>query len=360
MKPGRHGWPDLGVLSALGFGPEAALMNEPKLFVDRRFLAALLCQLEDELGAQGCRDALFQIGLLHGLRDAQRVMERAFHPCADEDGPGEAAATPLAIRFGADAGGVACERPLRGGWPESYEADARLSRLGPSDGCACALSSGYTSGWLSGTLGSDVVAVEVECLASGHSACRFEAREAGAWVETGEAEAQALIAAIDFDVFRSVAAQPGGPPVQPGGSAALEIDPRTARPAPTPDDFADFDGDASVVHVWGPVMVMPFLGAEEAVEGIEILSRDPTADAVRVVILDLREALIKDGYEERALSQVIGVIESWGADTILSGVSPLSEEAVRRVEEAHLVLRRELPDAIAAAFQIADVQRHVV
>ena len=35
-------WPDLGALTELGFGPGSALMSEPKLLVDRRFLAALL------------------------------------------------------------------------------------------------------------------------------------------------------------------------------------------------------------------------------------------------------------------------------------------------------------------------------
>jgi len=39
----------LELLNRLGFGPETVLMNEPKLFVDGRFLASLLVELEDEL-----------------------------------------------------------------------------------------------------------------------------------------------------------------------------------------------------------------------------------------------------------------------------------------------------------------------
>ena len=31
---------DLDLLTALGFGPDAVLMNEPRLFVNRRFLAS--------------------------------------------------------------------------------------------------------------------------------------------------------------------------------------------------------------------------------------------------------------------------------------------------------------------------------
>ena len=54
--------PDLSVLSALGFGPGAALTSEPKLFVDRRFLSALMVELERELAVEGAQSAFFQIG----------------------------------------------------------------------------------------------------------------------------------------------------------------------------------------------------------------------------------------------------------------------------------------------------------
>ena len=51
------------VLGMLGFGPESLLMNDPKLFVDVRFLGNLLGELEVKLGQDGARTALFQIGL---------------------------------------------------------------------------------------------------------------------------------------------------------------------------------------------------------------------------------------------------------------------------------------------------------
>ena len=37
--------------------------------------------------------------------------------------------------------------------------------------------------------------------------------------------------------------------------------------------------------------------------------------------------------------------------------SPLSEGVVRGIERARLILRKDLPDAIATAFQIAEAQR---
>ena len=66
----------LELLTSLGLGHDTALMNDPKLFVDGRFLASLLVELEDELGPRKASLALFQIGMLHGLRDAARACTR--------------------------------------------------------------------------------------------------------------------------------------------------------------------------------------------------------------------------------------------------------------------------------------------
>jgi len=54
---------------------------------------------------------------------------------------------------------------------------------------------------------------------------------------------------------------------------------------------------------------------------------------------------------------VLDAVAGWGAEPILTGISPLSEPAVTDFEKTHLVIRKDLPEAIAAAFQIADAQR---
>jgi hypothetical protein len=50
-------------------------------------------------------------------------------------------------------------------------------------------------------------------------------------------------------------------------------------------------------------------------------------------------------------------VAGWGAEPILTGISPLSEPVVADLEKTHLVMRKDLPAAIAAAFQIAEAQR---
>ena len=54
---------------------------------------------------------------------------------------------------------------------------------------------------------------------------------------------------------------------------------------------------------------------------------------------------------------MLDAVARWGAEPILTGISPLSEAAVADLEKTHLVIRKDLPEAIAAAFQIADAQR---
>ena len=59
-EPTPSGWEleDLQLLSALGFGPNSALMNEPKLLIDSPFLTALQREFFDELGdEEAAKDA---------------------------------------------------------------------------------------------------------------------------------------------------------------------------------------------------------------------------------------------------------------------------------------------------------------
>jgi hypothetical protein len=233
---------------------------------------------------------------------------------------------------------------IPGSWPECYEADSRLARLGPAETPSCVLSAGYTSGWLSGTLDADILAIEHTCMASGAACCGFHAREVEAWRAMPDAKVHEWLTRIDFGRFREAASRRR--PV-----------PRFRELPPEPAAAPQFDADAPVVHVWGPVMVLPYTGPDDALRTLETLARDPGIGAVRAVVIDLRDAVLDEGFAALALEQLIESIEAWGAEPILSRVSSLSEGVVRGIESARLLLRKDLPDAIAAAFQIAEAQR---
>ena len=340
----ERGHDALEMLTALGFGPDTVLMNDPKLFVDGRFLASLLVELQDELGARNASLALFQIGLLHGLRDAARVC----HEHDDEFGSDGPDTTALVMHWtsGActdDEGAFS----LEGCWPERHEAVARCSRLGASEQPSCWMSAGYTTGWLSGTLNRSLVAREVECAARGDEACRFEVQEAGVWNRRGDGDMQWLLAEVPFEAFRKVAVSP---PIERAEA------PPTLADAAGPD--GQFDRSQPVVHIWGPVMVLPFTTLDEALGTVDMLGRDPGISEIRAVVVDLRERPLDEGFGAAALEQVLETIESWNAQSLITGVSPAAEAAMGSLEASHLVLRKDLTEAIATAFQIADAQKH--
>ncbi len=341
------GWglEELQLLSALGFGPDSVLMSEPKLFVDSGFLAALQRELHDELGAEEAERTLFHIGLIHGLRDATRVSD--VEPGRDGLLP-VVECPPLAMRFGSQktTDGIL---EVAGAWPDHFESEARLSKLGTGRHPACALSAGYTSGWLSGTLDRDVVAVERTCRVAGDECCSFVARDEAAWRDGSEGydERRLSVAAL-----RAVACEMAnaGDPAYKHGSFSTVI---AALPS-------HLDPEDPAIHIWGPVMVMPFAGPEIALQTLETLGRDEATRAVRVVVLDLCAAVLDEGFGAAALENLIEDIQSWGAEVILTGISPLSEDVIAELQANLLLCRKDLPEAIAYAFQIAEAQRHLL
>ena len=337
----------LSTLAALGFGPDSALMRDPKLLLDGRFLSSLLAEFRSELGEREANLTLFQIGLMRGLRDSNRLLDGAFSALrTDSDNP-PPSSPPLALCFGSEAGPAAPgSHRLHGTWPEGYEASARLAKFGSSDSPCCALSAGYTSGWLSGAMDSNILAIEQECVVAGAEECRFVAREIGEWRRSGDARAAALLEVVRIELFREALARE-----------------RSQASAVAPTEVAlqgrgEFDPNAPVVHWWGPVMVVPFASPDDGLETVELLSHDPDTAGVRVVVIDLRDSQLDAAFGAVILERALEAIEEWGAEVILTGVSPLSEAAVAELERGHLVVQKDLPEAIASAFQIADAQRH--
>ena len=319
------------------FDPEALLVREPRVLLDPRFLGALHAELEDELGSQPAAVTLLQIGFLHGLRDALHAVVQLVQ--ANDDAVLAALPSPLPTRLRA----TPLARPrgaieLHGSWPERCEASARLASLGRCAHTACAVSAGYTSGWLSGLFDADIAVLETSCAASGALACCFVAREAEAWREVPDAEASALLAALPFEALREAIRGESAPPQAAGG----------------------FDGEAAVIHIWGPVMVIPFCGPDEALQALDLIGRDPSARQVSVVVVDLSGAILDEAFGAMALEQLIEGVEALGAEIILAGVGELSAPVVEGLSNPPMLIVKELNSAIATAFQVASAQRKLV
>jgi hypothetical protein len=300
------------------------------MLLDPEFLGSLHLELAQRLAPAEARAALLQLGFLHGLRDALRLLRTGFAPLEPVAlGP---AAPRLAIRLDPQSPA----REWTGRWPEGTEARAVAEAGAPRGEPSCHVSAGYTSGWLSGLLDAELIACEHACRAARGAACRFSVRDAEAWGEPARASRDAL----PFAALRALAER------------ELAAD---SEPEPDP---VRFEPGAPVIHVWGPVMILPFAGTDECLRSLELIGREPGARSVRVVVVDLGGAVIDEGFGAASLEQVLDAVAGWGAEAILTGISPLSEPAVADLEKTHLVMRKDLPAAIAAAFQIAEAQRH--
>jgi hypothetical protein len=320
--------------SGLADGLDAGLLADARFVASPRLLAALHAELRRSLGDAEARITLVQAGCYHGYRDALAVARDLTPRSRRGDGPAACAAplVPFDIASAFDAHG---ER-LRGTWPQRGEAEAVLLACGAAHAPACLVSAGYTSGWLSALRGVETLAVEVSCCAAGDAACRFEARDAAAWRALGDAQAIACLDALPWGAQRD----------------AIERE----RAAEGDDAEEAFDPESPAVHVWGPVMVVPYAGEETAV-AIEAVSRDPGAAGVSVVIVDLGGAVIDDGFGAAALERVIDVIHGWGAEALLTGVAAHAARVVAGLAGAPVMVSKDLRAAIATAFQIAESQR---
>jgi hypothetical protein len=324
-------------LEALGIDLEGSLLDEPRFLTDPAFIGALHGELGEELGDDAAAAVLVQLGFARGLFDASRAVRdglgSGWEPAAREAPTSARLAMRLAPRRSA-AGAFAFE----GSWPERREAQAVIAAVGPAHHPICHASAGYTSGWLSGVLGPDLLAVEVACAGQGAAECRFRVLEPEAWRASGDARALALLEAVPLAPLRELVAQQ---------IAAL----------PEREKSESFEAGSPAIHLWGPVMVVPFAGADESLRALELIARDRAARGVRVVIVDCSGAIIDEGFGALALERILEAVSGLGAEPILAGVSPLSMGVVHELERSHAVIHKDLPDAIATAFQIAEAQR---
>ena len=328
-----------GAIGTLGFDPETVLLKEPGILLDPHFLGALHAELRSELGKSDANLTLLQMGFLHGLQDAMRVVRVAFGP--EQAEPRNPAGPSLAFRLRAtddtaESGAIS----LKGLWPERIEASAHLTTLGKPEHPACFLSAGYTSGWLTGTLEADILALESSCSACGANSCSFSAREASAWRESGDPAALKVLETLPFAAFRAF--------VQDNLDSLDDREPALDR----------VDPGSSIVHIWGPVMVIPFPGGDAALNAVELIGRDSAARDVSVVVVDLSGAAIDKAFGAMALEQIVALIEAWGVEIIFAAVSPLSEAAVAGLEQQPFLIHKNLAEAVAAAFQLANAQRN--
>jgi hypothetical protein len=222
-------------------------------------LARLRRNAFDSVGRPYASGILYGMGLAQGLLDGLRAARRfgaGLGGAPRQAGPG----LPLLFQIAR----LRVDRGFSGVLENSVEAAVHLRELGADTAPVCHVSAGYGSGWYSGLLGEFQLVRELACVAHGADACEFEARPAEAWITARDPGAATLLAYLDFEAMRQ---------------AALK------RLADDPDEsegsmMGAFDPLSPAVHVWGPVMILPYR-APRSLEAVETILGDLGSGAAR-------------------------------------------------------------------------------
>ena len=326
---------DIELLTRLGFGLKSRLMSDSRVLVDAHFQGILFHELNEKLGGELAGNVRAQIGLYHGLREGLAALGSAQTDLPHDAPPAPACPTvPIRLR----GCGKRSEFEIRGTWCDTAEARAEASRGTASP--QCTLTSGYASGWLSGLFGREIAAFEVACENTGAERCHFVARNANAWQSEGHSEKCAFIDALPFELFRrSLESLP----------ADLDLPSETTEvPA------------ASAAQVWGPVMILPVHEPSEALRNVQAIASRRDYEDIRAVVINFPQEKACFPSILGPIETILNLVTSWGAEPVLANVPATLGPALQKRALGPYLIRPNLNEAVASAFQIVDAQKHLL
>jgi hypothetical protein len=222
----------------------------------------------------------------------------------------------------------------------SLEATIHVTLASPSDTPVCHLSAGYAAGWYTAIFRDTILVLETECEARGDSRCHFEAQPARVWVEAGDSRALALLPYLD--------------PPDPASHSSESAEEGEGLGAM----MGQFDPLSPAVHVWGPVMVLPYSGLEDADSALEAVREDVGPDAVDIVIVDVTGVQISP-LEACGLVELVSRLESRGIEVLVAGLRSGHQGLLgsELLDSSGMLVVGDLSEGIALAFQMATLSR---
>jgi hypothetical protein len=299
-------------------------------------MASLREEIILALGLEDASDALFALAFAEGLNESVRFLSRF----SQSPLPG-ACAPSLPLLFVPDT--CSGEGRIHGTLQRSPEALVHVSHAHGTDQPSCWLSAGFASGWYSGLLHERVLVRETHCTAGGADACRFVGRTVEEWAELGDAWIEGVLPHVDFDESRARAEE-----------QLLAGDPYAEEEEPEGSMLGNFDPMSPAMHVWGPVMVLPYSGLGDSQAGIDTIVQDLGPDQVRSVVIDVTGARIT-GIEAAGLVQLIEHMELRGIESVIVGLARDAANALKSNSPrlAAPILASDISEAIALAFQLS-------
>jgi hypothetical protein len=310
-------------------------LEGPDAFDDPEALERLRANAFESVGLPYAEGILYGIGVAEGLVDALRIARRFAAPLGGVPGH---AGPGLQLLFAAN--GLTPERRFTGTLHGSVEATVHRKRYGNAHAPICHVTAGYCAGWYSALLGEFVLVRELDCACTDAAGerCQFTARPAAQWLEAGDGWAQGLLKYLDYEAMREGALK----------RLAASGDETEG------DMMGAFDPLSPAVHVWGPVMVLPYSGAGDSIAALETIAADLGAGTIRVVVLDVTGARV-DAVEATGLLRTVDEIARRNLELVLVGVS--DESAALYLggpgRLASPLRAADISEAIRLAFQLA-------
>ena len=303
-------------------------LEAPDAFDDPDALERLRANAFESVGVPYAEGILYGIGMAEGLVDALRVARRFAGPLGGAPGH---AGPGLQLLFAAN--GLGADHRFGGTLHGSVEATVHRRRYGGAHTPICHVSAGYCAGWYSALLGEFVLVRELACAGAGAECCRFSAQPAAGWAAGGDAWAQGLLKYLDYEAMRESA-------LKRLAAAGDEVE---------GDMMGAFDPLSPAVHVWGPVMVLPYSGAGDTLAALETIAADLGERTIRVVVLDVTGARV-DAVEATGLLRTLDELARRNLEMVLVGVG---EETAALYRLTTPLRARDISEAIRLAFQLA-------
>jgi hypothetical protein len=266
-------------------------------------------------------------GLTDGLRVARGFQEGAA-------APSQLAGAALPLLFTPERG--ALPGHLAGALRDGVEARLHRARHPRAEAPVCAVSAGYAAGWYSALLSDFYLVKETACLACGAPCCVFDARPAQHWVQAQETWASELLPCLDYpQLWSSAQKRVESAPLASGGL------------------LGEFDSMSPAVHVWGPVMVLPYSGADDSEAAIDAIRADVGPGQIRVVVIDATGVRL-DAVERSGLLRLVDAVEARDLEPVVAGLRCALQASPPRARDClgMPLLAPDLTRAIALAFQL--------
>lgn len=323
-------------MSGVGPGIPKGVEDSPgRLAVgDRSALSELRCDVLNSVGPDYGHGILYGIGFTEGLIDALRVVRRLQSGAAP--GSGSALLTPgpaLPILFDPVRGRI--QTRFGGTVANSIEAEIHCSHYGPAATPSCSVTAGYAAGWYTELLGETILVCERSCRACEDKTCRFEARRLEDW--EGERAIAEILPYLDIVALRERAERA----ISDEGEGPIEVEGEL---------FGSFDPASPAVHVWGPLMILPYSGAEDSRAAVDTILCD-VGEQLRVVVIDVAGMHIAP-LEAIGVLAVIEYARAQGLEPIVAGL-PADAPLPAGAALWGTLQADDIPAAIALGFQVA-------